>query len=79
MSRVSTASSKPKVSLPSSSAKRTASKRKSDYSSKIPDGADRYQMVATAAYFRAEHRGFVGGDPVQDWLAAESEISRLYH
>jgi chromosome segregation ATPase len=33
----------------------------------------RRQMIAEAAYFRAEHRGF-GGDPVSDWLEAENEI-----
>lgn len=33
----------------------------------------RRQMIAEAAYFRAEHRGFAG-DPVSDWLEAENEI-----
>jgi hypothetical protein len=32
------------------------------------------EMVATAAYFRAEARGFRGGSPEQDWLEAESEL-----
>jgi len=32
------------------------------------------EHVAVAAYFRAEHRGFNGGDTVADWLAAEAEI-----
>lgn len=31
-------------------------------------------MIAEAAYFRAEKRGFAEGDPVQDWLQAEREI-----
>ena len=35
------------------------------------------QMIREAAYFRAEARGFVGGDPVEDWLAAEAEIDAL--
>jgi hypothetical protein len=34
----------------------------------------RRQMIAEAAYFRAERRGFRGGDPVADWLEAEQEI-----
>lgn len=34
-------------------------------------------MIAEAAYFRAASRGFQGGDPVQDWLAAEAEIDRV--
>ena len=29
------------------------------------------------AYYRAERRGFTGGDPVQDWLEAEVEIDRM--
>lgn len=36
----------------------------------------RQRMIAEAAYFRAAQRGFQGGDPVADWLAAEREISR---
>jgi len=32
-----------------------------------------------AAYFHAEHRGFNGGDPVADWLAAEAEIDLALH
>lgn len=35
------------------------------------------QMIAEAAYLRAEQRGFVGGDAdaITDWLAAEQEIT----
>lgn len=40
-------------------------------------GEDRLQMIATAAYYRAELRGFNGGDPVADWLAAEAEIDSM--
>jgi hypothetical protein len=32
------------------------------------------QRLATAAYLRAEARGFVGGSPEQDWLEAEAEL-----
>ena len=38
---------------------------------------ERYQMVAKAAYFRAEKRGFAAGDTAQDWLDAEEEIERM--
>lgn len=31
-------------------------------------------MIAQAAYFRAEKRGFVGGDPLRDWIEAEAEV-----
>ena len=34
----------------------------------------RRQMIAESAYFRAERRGFDGGDPVADWVAAEGEV-----
>jgi hypothetical protein len=34
----------------------------------------RVHMIAEAAYYLAEHRHFAGGDPMQDWLQAETEI-----
>jgi hypothetical protein len=34
----------------------------------------RRHMIASAAYLRAERRGFTNGDPVTDWLEAEAEI-----
>lgn len=34
------------------------------------------EMVAVAAYFRAERRGFASGDPTADWLEAEAEIKQ---
>ena len=37
-------------------------------------GAERQAMVAEAAYFRAEHRGFCPGHELEDWLAAEIEV-----
>ena len=37
----------------------------------------RQHMIAIAAYVRAEKRGFVGGDAVDDWLHAEAEINAL--
>lgn len=33
------------------------------------------QRVATAAYYRAEKRGFSPGAELDDWLEAEREIS----
>lgn len=38
---------------------------------------ERYQMIAKAAYFRAEKRGFATGDTARDWLEAEAEIDRM--
>ena len=37
----------------------------------------RHQMIAEAAYIRAEQRGFDAGDPMDDWLQAEREVDRL--
>ena len=34
-------------------------------------------MIAEAAYFHAERRGFEGGDPDEDWYQAEREIDHL--
>ncbi|MGE5626099.1 MAG: DUF2934 domain-containing protein [Bacillota bacterium] len=34
-------------------------------------------MIAEAAYFRAEKRGFAPGDEVADWLQAEAEIESM--
>jgi hypothetical protein len=31
-------------------------------------------MIAEAAYFRAEHRGFDDSDPATDWIEAEREV-----
>jgi Protein of unknown function (DUF2934) len=35
---------------------------------------ERHRMIAEAAYHRAEKRGFMNGDPGQDWLEAEAQI-----
>jgi hypothetical protein len=34
----------------------------------------RWRMIAEAAYFKAQRRGFVGGDSKRDWAEAEAEI-----
>ena len=38
------------------------------------DPQEREHMIREAAYLLAERRGFVGGSPEQDWLAAEAEV-----
>jgi Protein of unknown function (DUF2934) len=38
---------------------------------------ERWKMVAEAAYLRAERRGFSGGNPTDDWLAAEAEVDKI--
>jgi hypothetical protein len=42
----------------------------------VMDPGERHQMIALAAYYRAEQRGFVNGDPLRDWLEAEVEVTR---
>ena len=37
----------------------------------------RNQMIAEAAYYLAERRGFVGGSPLEDWYAAEAQINSM--
>lgn len=39
----------------------------------------RQHMIRDAAYFHAERRGFMEGDPVRDWMEAEAEIDRKLH
>jgi hypothetical protein len=39
--------------------------------------AQRREMVAVAAYFRAERRGFAPGGAERDWMEAEDEIDAL--
>jgi hypothetical protein len=42
-------------------------------------GSQEWQaMVATAAYFRAEARGFIGGSAEQDWTEAEAEVAAKF-
>lgn len=43
---------------------------------KSPNTMDLRTMIAEAAYFRAEKRGFAPGDECRDWLEAEREIKR---
>ncbi len=37
---------------------------------------ERERMIAMAAYYRAEHRGFAPGGELEDWCEAEMEINR---
>ena len=43
------------------------------------NGENRQHMISTAAYYRAERRGFNGGGEVEDWLEAEMEIDAMLH
>jgi hypothetical protein len=39
--------------------------------------AERRDLIAKAAYYRAERRAFQAGHELEDWLAAEVEIDQL--
>lgn len=38
---------------------------------------ERKRMIAEAAYYRAERRGFATGSEMDDWIQAETDIDRL--
>ena len=42
-----------------------------------PSRQERERLIALAAYFRAEKRGFAPGYELQDWVEAEVEVKRL--
>ena len=39
--------------------------------------AERHEMIAVAAYYLAEQRGFPGEGALEDWVAAERQIDRM--
>jgi len=67
----------------------SASKRKGNGSSRQAHASDspassaagedcpREQMIAEAAYYRAEQRGFAPGYEMADWIEAEADVERL--
>lgn len=42
------------------------------------DAEIRNRMIAEAAYYRAEARGFATGYELEDWLEAEAEIDQSF-
>ncbi|MCK9382578.1 MAG: DUF2934 domain-containing protein [Sulfuritalea sp.] len=46
-------------------------------SSSANDDCPREQMIAEAAYYRAEQRGFEPGNEMSDWLQAEVDVEAL--
>jgi hypothetical protein len=38
---------------------------------------ERHEMIAVAAYYLAEQRGFPGEGALDDWIAAERQIDRM--
>ena len=55
--------------------KRTTAKMTAPVGMLLPvSHEERWRMVAEAAYYIAQRRGFVGGDALADWVAAETEV-----
>ncbi len=59
------------------SEKKPASRRKVVAKPAAPSVEERQRWIATAAYHRAEKRGFAPGYEMLDWLEAEAEIDAL--
>ena len=52
----------------------TASAHAQDVREEGPAEEERHRLVAVAAYYHAEHRGFAPGCEMDDWIEAEAEI-----
>jgi len=66
-----TTASKPAATKATTTAPKKAAPKKKEVS---VSPEHRYHMIATAAYFLAERRGFAGGYQMQDWISAEAQI-----
>ncbi len=42
----------------------------------VVSSEERHQMIAVAAYYLAERRGFCPGYEIEDWLAAQEEVDQ---
>ena len=71
-------SKRPARNLTSRAARRTGAAKAGSVPRPIVVTDDlRQAMIAEAAYFHAERRGFAPGGEVQDWLSAEAEVDAL--
>ncbi len=62
--------------------KKKAVAKKARKNSEKPSSLDitseeRWKMIAVTAYHKAEKRGFIPGDELQDWAESEKEIDKL--
>ena len=65
-----------------SKSKRSDTRRQAPEAAKVPpfsasEACPREQMIAEAAYFHAERRGFAPANEMSDWLQAEVDIEAL--
>jgi hypothetical protein len=66
-----------RVKKPATAAKRVRAKKAVATTAPAPTPVtpeERSQLIAVAAYLRAESRGFAYGNEVEDWLCAEREV-----
>ena len=76
---------KSKITKKKTTAKKTAAKKKvvrkatpkSSSGKPVISPRERYEMIATMAYYRAEARNFEPGYDVQDWLDCENTIDEM--
>lgn len=60
-----------------SGTKKTAAKRSVKAFNNPISAELRYRMIAEAAYYIAQQRGFAAGDAGADWAQAEAQIAQL--
>lgn len=48
-----------------------------DHETLIVTAEERAEMIAVAAYYLAERRGFFPGSATRDWLQAEQQIDQM--
>ncbi|MCW8982598.1 MAG: DUF2934 domain-containing protein [Gammaproteobacteria bacterium] len=71
---------KKKVAVKKSVTKKRVVKKKSVASKKAHPQVsprERYEMIATMAYYRAEKRNFEQGHDYQDWLECEAIVDKM--
>ena len=68
--------SKPRARAKSSAKPKTLSLKQQQ--SATAQSIDMSTLIATAAYFHAERRGFEPGHELDDWLAAEQQVRTKY-
>jgi len=73
----STAKTKRARTTASSSGSPVSKRRKAPTVTPTVSAEQRHEMIAERAYRLAERRGFMGGDPILDWLEGEQEVDAL--
>lgn len=67
----------PKVAAPAAKPPATPAAASTKPAKLPPTPAERMKMIAEAAYYLAEKRGFGHGQDLSDWVAAEKQVDTL--